>query len=120
MAKVRLAEGEVVLLPPDRLPASPRVRVGVRPEKLQIQPAGAGAEKRNAVRATVTASTYTGVSTSYECTTGGGAKLVVYVQNAGGASSLGPGTSVTLSWEPEHTFAVAAASRGGVNDGPRG
>ena len=108
MAKVRLAEGDVVLLPPGRLPRSSRVRVGVRPEKLHVQPSGEGAERRNSVRATVTASTYTGVSTSYECTTPGGAKLVVYVQNAAGAaSSLGPGTEVTLSWDPEHTFAVA-------------
>jgi spermidine/putrescine transport system ATP-binding protein len=73
----------------------------VRPEKLRIEGPG-----RNSVRAQVTASTYTGVSTSYECTTADGAKLVVYVQNAAGASSVGPGTNVTLSWEPEHTFAV--------------
>jgi spermidine/putrescine transport system ATP-binding protein len=112
MAKVRLAEGEVVLLPPERLPAGARVRVGVRPEKLHIA-AGAGDERRNSIRATVTASTYTGVSTSFECTTSGGAKLVVYVQNAtGGASSLGPGTPVTLSWDPDHTFAVGSASKG--------
>ncbi|HEV2755772.1 MAG TPA: ABC transporter ATP-binding protein [Actinomycetota bacterium] len=112
MAKVRLSEGEIVLLPPARLPRGPRVRVGVRPEKLHIAPAGAGGERRNAVRATVTASTYTGVSTSFECTTAGGAKLVVYVQNAsGGGSTLGPGTAVTLSWEPEHTFAVASQTQ---------
>ncbi|HYP24115.1 MAG TPA: ABC transporter ATP-binding protein [Actinomycetota bacterium] len=101
MAKVRLGTGDVVLLPPERLPGSKQVRVGVRPEKLQIEGQGG-----NSVRAQITASTYTGVSTSYECTTASGAKLVVYVQNAGGASSLGPGTNVTLSWEPEHTFAV--------------
>ncbi|HEX2195575.1 MAG TPA: ABC transporter ATP-binding protein [Actinomycetota bacterium] len=104
-AKVRLTTGDVVLLPPDRLPQSRDVRVGVRPEKLRIAAAGT-APGRNSVRAQVTASTYTGVSTSYECTTATGAKLVVYVQNAGSASSLGPGTNVTLSWEPEHTFAV--------------
>jgi spermidine/putrescine transport system ATP-binding protein len=112
-AKVRLAEGEVVLLPPARLPGSGRVRVGVRPEKLHVEAADASAGARgNSVRAVVTASTYTGVSTSYECTTPGGAKLVVYVQNASGASSsLGPGTEVVLSWDPEHTFAVTPAKR---------
>jgi spermidine/putrescine transport system ATP-binding protein len=115
MAKVRLATGDVVLLPPGRLPGAREVRVGVRPEKLRI----AGSEDaggRNSVRAQVTASTYTGVSTTYECTTAGGAKLVVYVQNAGAASSLGPGTPVTLSWEPEHTFAVDRSTRGDGHD----
>jgi spermidine/putrescine transport system ATP-binding protein len=112
MAKVRLSTGDVVLLPPERLPGSKQVRVGVRPEKLHIGPG------RNSIRARVTASTYTGVSTSYECTTADGAKLVVYVQNAGGAASVAAGTSVTLSWEPEHTFAVAATSRGDRDDGP--
>ncbi|MDQ4024545.1 MAG: ABC transporter ATP-binding protein [Actinomycetota bacterium] len=111
-AKVRLADGEVVLLPPARLPATPRLRVGVRPEKLHIAAAGAGGERRNSIRATITASTYTGVSTSFECTTASGANLVVYVQNSsGGGSALGPGTAVTLSWDPEHTFAVGASIR---------
>ena len=111
-AKVRLATGDVVLLPADRLPREGRVRIGVRPEKLHIEGPG-----RNSVRAQVIASTYTGVSTSYECTTATGAKLVVYVQNAGGAAPVGAGTSVTLSWEPEHTFAVAATPRGDRHDG---
>jgi spermidine/putrescine transport system ATP-binding protein len=123
MAKVRLATGDVVLLPPDRLPSTRDVRVGVRPEKLHVASSAEPGSGRNSVRARVTASTYTGVSTSYECTTSSGAKLVVYVQNAGGASSLGPGTSVTLSWEPEHTFAVgrgaAASPRGDRDDGLR-
>ena len=121
MAKVRLTSGDVVLLPPDRLPESKEVRVGVRPEKLDIAASEMPGGGRNSVRAHVTASTYTGVSTSYECTTASGAKLVVYVQNAGGASSFGPGTPVTLSWEPEHTFAVqrssASSPRGDGHDG---
>ena len=95
------------------------MRIGVRPEKLNIQPAGAtAAAGRNSVRGVVTASTYTGVSTSYECTTPSGAKLAVYVQNASGASSLGPGTQVTLSWDPEHTFAVADPSNRKEGGGP--
>ncbi|MFN2587835.1 MAG: ABC transporter ATP-binding protein [Actinomycetota bacterium] len=113
LAKVRLAEGGVMTLPPGRLPGSGRVRVGVRPEKLHIAAEGAGGKRANSIRATVTASTYTGVSTSFECTTPGGAKLVVYVQNAsGGGSGLGPGTPVTLSWDPQHTFAVAPPANG--------
>ncbi|MDQ3914850.1 MAG: ABC transporter ATP-binding protein [Actinomycetota bacterium] len=112
MAKVRLTQGEVVLLPPGRVEGLSRVRIGVRPEKLHIDAVDAGGARRNSIRATVAASTYTGVSTSFECTTPSGAKLVVYVQNASGrVSSLGAGTQVTLSWEPKHTFAVGASYR---------
>ena len=113
VAKVRLSHGDVVLLPAARLPETTSVRIGVRPEKLHVtadpapmsDPGPPG--PRNSVRAHVTASTYTGVSTSYECSTAGGFRMVVYVQNASDSPpSLGPGTPVTLSWDPEHTFAV--------------
>jgi spermidine/putrescine transport system ATP-binding protein len=106
-AKVRLAAGTVVSLPAASLPDTPEVSVGVRPEKLRI-----GADDRagdNTVQATVGISTYTGVSTAYECKTSDGAKIVVYVQNMeASGSSVSAGSSVTLSWHPEHTFAVAA------------
>jgi hypothetical protein len=32
--------------------------------------------------------------------------VMVYVQNAGGANPLPPGTPATLSWSPESTFVV--------------
>jgi spermidine/putrescine transport system ATP-binding protein len=109
-AKVRLAAGATVVVPSARLPGrSGPVRVGVRPEKLHIQ-AAEGLRDRavNALDATVNVSTYIGVSTSYECSTSDGAKVVVYVQNLDGAAhSIGAGQRVRLSWEPEHTFAVA-------------
>jgi spermidine/putrescine transport system ATP-binding protein len=116
-AKVRLAAGATVVVPSARLPGrSGPVRVGVRPEKLHIQPAEAQRDRAvNALDATVNVSTYIGVSTSYECSTSDGAKVVVYVQNLDGAAhSMGAGQRVRLSWEPEHTFAVAKSEvRGG-------
>jgi spermidine/putrescine transport system ATP-binding protein len=108
-AKVRLAVGTTISLPADRLPRRDgTVRIGVRPEKLHIRAADSSeGEEPNAVDATVDISTYTGVSTAYECTTGDGTKIVVYVQNLGRPEApLAPGTGVRLSWLPEHTFAV--------------
>ena len=113
IAKVRLAAGGTVALPEARLPGSSGpVAVGVRPEKLHIQPTDASELDRadNAIEATVTSSTYTGVSTSYECATSDGTRLVVYVQNLErSASPPGPGDRVRLTWDPDHTFAVSHA-----------
>ena len=113
VAQVRLNEGTVVTLASDRLPVKTgAVHVGVRPEKVDIRTAeGTPPPQHNSIDATVTASTYTGVSTSYECRTKDGAKLVVYVQNFGSdVASVAAGQNVRLTWEPEHTFAVATAS----------
>ena len=114
-AKVRLKDGGIVSLPAERLPASSgSVRIGVRPEKVEILSSERSTSAAtNAVAATVTASTYTGVSTSYECRTEDGSKIVVYVQNFGGdTASARAGEHVSLTWEPQHTFAVAGT------DGP--
>jgi spermidine/putrescine transport system ATP-binding protein len=115
-AKVRLDAGTLVTLPADRLPEGSAVSLGVRPEKLRITTDGASAEE-NSVDATVKMSTYTGVSTAYECKTKDGATIVVYVQNLGAsAGPLAPGTDVNLSWHPDHTFAVASSRTKGEPD----
>lgn len=129
MTRVKLAVGATVSVPTDRMPTEGgRVRVGVRPEKLHIA-SGAGATGNegsagggagangdagsNVVDAQVMISTYIGVSTSYECRTSDGSKIVVYVQNLGNAAQpIGAGASVRLSWDPEHTFAVGANGGG--------
>lgn len=111
VAKVRLRVGGTVTLPAGRLPDSDGpVAVGVRPEKLHIQARDSSEMEKadNAIEATVTSSTYTGVSTSYECTTTDGTRLVVYVQNLERSTSPpGVGAKVRLSWDPDHTFVVA-------------
>jgi spermidine/putrescine transport system ATP-binding protein len=110
VAKVALAAGSTVSLPARRLPETRGpLRVGVRPEKLYILPADEAAPDQgdNIIEATVSISTYTGVSTSYECRTPDGAKVVVYAQNLGARKEVFPsGAKVRLSWHPEHTFAV--------------
>jgi spermidine/putrescine transport system ATP-binding protein len=115
-AKVRLAVGSTISLPAERLPRERgAVDIGVRPEKLHIVPAGAShaAPGENAIDATVSISTYTGVSTSYECTTSDRSTVVVYVQNLGDATKpIGAGERVRISWDPEHTFAVSSDGTG--------
>ncbi|HEX2236362.1 MAG TPA: ABC transporter ATP-binding protein [Actinomycetota bacterium] len=110
VAKVSLSAGGTVALPAERLPShTGPVAIGVRPEKLYIQAAGGASPGRgdNSINATVSISTYTGVSTSYECTTTDGATVVVYVQNQEASTQpVAAGTKVRLTWHPEHTFAV--------------
>ena len=115
-AKISLAAGGTIALPAARLPAERgAVSVGVRPEKIEIKPASMPAADggSNSIDAIVNISTYTGVSTSYECATSDGSKVVVYVQNLGSdVESLGGGARVRLSWDPGHTFAVAKQNGG--------
>ena len=115
VAKVRLAAGTTISLPARRLPERRTIQVGVRPEKLHIRPVGDHHESEgaNALEAIVSISTYTGVSTAYECTTNDGASIVVYVQNlAAAAEPIGAGQKVRLTWHPEHTFAVESGEAG--------
>ena len=112
LAKVSLAAGGTISLPAEHLPSTELpLRVGVRPEKVHLRAAGDGAYNRNgenSIEAVVAISTYTGVSTSYECTTSDGTTMVVYVQNLEASERLpGAGSRVRLTWQPIHTFAVA-------------
>jgi spermidine/putrescine transport system ATP-binding protein len=117
VAKVALEAGSTISLPTDRVPTTRgAVHVGVRPEKLHIDRAGAEGREPNGnfIDATIATSTYTGVSTSYECTTADGATVVVYVQNLEASTApLGAGTRVRLEWHPDHTFAVARDGEAG-------
>jgi spermidine/putrescine transport system ATP-binding protein len=110
VAKVVLDSGGTVTLPSRRLPESDgEVRIGVRPEKIEIKPVSHAVNgSGNSISATVMISTYTGVSTSYECKAHDGSRVVVYVQNLGtDIESIGAGTDVVLKWDPQHTFAVS-------------
>ena len=60
-------------------------------------------------------STYIGVSHQYKVEAADGTVLTAYVQNLGADEAPQQGETVTLSWKPEHTFAVDPA--GGAVDG---
>ena len=84
------------------------VRIGVRPEKVRLSPAGSEVSG-NVLRGTVVVASFLGVSIQYVIRAAGGEELTVFAQNLDGAEpeSLGPGREVQLSWDPQHTFVVA-------------
>jgi spermidine/putrescine transport system ATP-binding protein len=90
--------------------AGDAVRIGVRPEKIELVPAADGVPVgRNALRGTVTDASFLGVSIQYVITAPGGEELTVIAPNRDGAQprSLGVGHEVLLTWDPQHTFVVA-------------
>jgi spermidine/putrescine transport system ATP-binding protein len=107
---VLLTGGDAVNLPTDRAPfgSGASVKVGVRPEKITIEPEkdGTSAPGLNTVSGLLRMSTYIGVSHQYKVEGPGGATLTVWVQNLGASPVPHPGERVRLSWRPEHTFAV--------------
>jgi spermidine/putrescine transport system ATP-binding protein len=107
LATVLVTGGAAVRVPEERLDGGgPRVKVGVRPEKITLEreegdpPAG-----MNAVGGLLKVSTFVGVSHQHSVEGPGGAKLVVYAQNLGAPVPV-PGERVRLVWSPEHTFVV--------------
>jgi spermidine/putrescine transport system ATP-binding protein len=91
--------------------ATGQVLVGVRPEKIDMRPAGAGADRLtagwgiNRVAGTVTDVAFTGVSTEYRVEVPGLGELGVFAQNRGG-DLMRPGDAVGLSWDPAHAFGL--------------
>jgi spermidine/putrescine transport system ATP-binding protein len=111
MATVQTDDG-TVHVPCARMSEAPgdAVRIGVRPEKIELVPAEAGTPPgRNALRGTVTVASFLGVSIQYVVTAPGGEELTVIAPNRDGGqpSALGVGREVLLTWDPQHTFVVA-------------
>jgi spermidine/putrescine transport system ATP-binding protein len=111
LARVETHDGAGLHVLAHRIPddSSDGVRIGVRPEKIDLVPAGAGVpDGRNALRGTVTVASFLGVSIQYLVRAPGGEELTVFAQNRDGAqpTSLGAGQDVLLTWAPEHTFVV--------------
>lgn len=107
---VALAGGGLVRVPAARFPdGAAAVKVGVRPEKVTIQPASEDAPPgSNSVAGTVRMATYIGVSHQFRVEGPGGAELSVYVQNLDASRAPRPGEPVRLAWREEDTFAVEA------------
>ena len=105
---VLLASGGTVTVPDSRIPsdAGPRVKVGVRPEKVAIARGTVASNGENRIEGTVAMQTYIGVSYQYKVATHDGTVLTVYVQNLGAEEAPRQGEAVTLTWNPEYTFAV--------------
>ncbi len=113
-ADVETHDGAMLRVPAGRVGAlaGQPVKVGVRPEKVALSPTGANVPPgSNVLRGTVVVAAFLGVSIQYLVRAAGGEELTVIAQNLDGAepASLGPGREVQLSWDPHHTFVVAAA-----------
>ena len=110
MATVETDDG-TVHVPCARMDDAPgdAVRIGVRPEKIELVPAAEGIPAgRNALRGTVTVASFLGVSIQYIVTAPGGEALTVFAPNRDGGqpSALGVGQDVLLTRDPQHTFVV--------------
>jgi spermidine/putrescine transport system ATP-binding protein len=105
-------DGATLHVPVDRLHSNGNgaLRVGVRPEKVSLAPAGSDVPSgTNALRGTVVVASFLGVSIQYVIKAAGGEELTVFAQNRDGSepASFGPGREVLLTWNPQHTFVVA-------------
>ncbi|WP_127900094.1 ABC transporter ATP-binding protein [Solirhodobacter olei] len=110
---VRLAGGQVLLVPSARLQGrGPRIRLGVRPEKILVLPSGesVGADW-NSLEGTVELSVYTGIGHQYTIRDAEGRSFTVYVQNRD-ARPPGQGEVVRIAWRPDHTFVVKPTTTG--------
>jgi spermidine/putrescine transport system ATP-binding protein len=109
---VETHDGATLHVPTDRIGphGTDAVRIGVRPEKVTLSPAGQSVgEGRNVLRGTVVVASFLGTSIQYVIKAAGGEELTVFAQNLDGAEpeSLGAGREVQLAWDPQHTFVVA-------------
>lgn len=83
------------------------VKVGVRPEKIEIHPAGSPVPSDcNALSGQIQVSTFTGVGNQYVVAAPHGEEFVVYAQNSGQTYIPRSGEEVLLTWPVEHTFVV--------------
>jgi len=105
--EISLTTGGTIRVAPERIPDDrDEVKVGVRPEKLRLEPVDAPLpEGDNALDTTVQVATYLGVSHQYTLEGPGGARLTAYVQNKD-TDAPGPGANVRVAWRPEHSFVV--------------
>ncbi len=114
MATFDAEEGERVFVPSDRfgnVNGGP-IRIGIRPEKIEIASSDSAGEassaSRNVIHGRVTVASYLGTSIQYLVETKTGRELTVIAPNRDGdaAGSIGPGRDVSLAWDPVHTFVV--------------
>ena len=87
------------------------VWVGVRPEKVFLHAGGHEVESGSNVlrNGRIFDVSFSGVSTQYLVRMPQGQELTVFEQNTGARELFAVGSSVDLSWRPEHTFLLDAA-----------
>ncbi len=109
MVSVATSGGVEIRVPTSRVPDlnSSAVKVGVRPEKIDLAPEGSSPTAGcNSLRGRVRVSTFTGVGNQYIVETESGVEVTVYAQNLGSQFAPRSGDNVVLMWPEEHTFTV--------------
>jgi spermidine/putrescine transport system ATP-binding protein len=103
--------GNALRVPTERLPAAGPVKIGVRPEKIDIVAVDADDhnDHRNQLEGTIVDSSFIGVSTQYVVRMPWEAELMVVSHNRGPAHVLRPGATVRLRWDPDQTFVLNKA-----------
>jgi spermidine/putrescine transport system ATP-binding protein len=103
-------DGTRIAVPAERCRSADRdVLVGVRPEKVQLESGDAAAAVNALPGGIVVDASFTGTSTQYLVRLPSGRQLSAFAQNTGRAEVLPVGTTVTVCWEPAHTFALDGA-----------
>ena len=83
------------------------VFLGVRPEKVQLAPAGTELPSGHVgIESVVTDTCYAGVSTEYLLRTPWGQQLSAFSANAQPGGPLTPNTPVVAYWHPSHSFVL--------------
>jgi spermidine/putrescine ABC transporter ATP-binding subunit len=100
----RLPDGGAVVADAGGTPSGTGWRVGIRPEKIRIDPLGTRPSGPNRTTATVTEVTFLGASTEARLVTAWGTLLQAYKQNAGGETTIRPGDEVEVSWDASQSF----------------
>jgi spermidine/putrescine transport system ATP-binding protein len=112
IAEFETSDGARLRVPGDRIDTSLNgraVRLGVRPEKLTLLPAGVEAPAgSNTLRGRVEIASFLGTAIQYVVHTPGGEEFTAVEQNRLGSEpeSIGPGREVTLAWDPAYSIIV--------------
>ena len=100
-------KGSKIALPKSRNNAkSSSLKLGIRPEKFRLHTADEKLTGNFLEGGVITDISFFGVSTQYLVEMPWKQELMVFEQNDGGAPDLEKGDAVTLSWEPQFTFAL--------------
>ncbi len=115
--EVRLDHGPTLRVSTESLAPGEYCNAVVRPEKLRIEPLGAGGAAGSnglpRVEGVIESSVYLGTATQIVVDLGGDVHMTVLVPNASESERQrlpGGGARVALSWEPEHTHLVRESS----------
>ena len=102
--------GARLTVPAERCRGTGRdVLLGVRPEKVRLEPGEAPSGGNQLPGGIVTDAGFTGTSTQYLVRLPSGQQLTAFAQNTGRTAVLPVGGRVTVCWEPAHTFGLDGA-----------